>query len=325
MGSFRPDPNLLKKYPNAVTVPQLQARDRFVGALLGAAVGEALGAQVEGLDGAAATAKAPKEIAASAKWAAGESTGGIDLLLAALKSIQARRKLELDDVARSMLRWFGSSPKRVPELLRASLENLRAGESHEQSGALAWEDAGRDAPHNASLVWVATPVALLHVRDTEGLADDARAFSRVTHYDPRSVGGCIAVATAISQLVRGEKDAEEAIPRASMAASSASDEVMMRLERGAAKKPDQVTVDDARGSVLATIELAFSALASAATFEEGLTAVVARGGDADVNGAVAGALLGAKFGKGQIPERWMKPVKASAELASLAEAMQKSL
>ena len=33
MGSIRPDPNLLKKHPNAVTLDQLQEKDRFLGAL----------------------------------------------------------------------------------------------------------------------------------------------------------------------------------------------------------------------------------------------------------------------------------------------------
>ena len=321
MGAFRPDPNLLKKHPNAVTVPQLQQRDRTIGALLGLAVGEALGAQVEGLDAAAAAGKAPREIAASGKFAAGESTGGVELALVVLRSIQSRRRLELADVAQGLLRWFGGGPKRVPDLLRAALENLRAGESHEQSGTLAWEDAGRDAPHNGSLVWASVPVALLHVKDTEGLVDEAAALSRVTHHDPRSVAGCAAVATAVSLLIRGEKDAEDAIFRAASVASGFSDEVRSAIERGAAKKPDQVQAAEHRGSVLATVEIAFSALASAASFEEGLFAVVSRGGDADVNGAVAGALLGARFGKGQIPERWSKPVKASLEMTSLAEAL----
>jgi hypothetical protein len=44
MSSIRPDPNLLKKYPNAITLPQIEEKDRFLGTLLGAAAGESLGA-----------------------------------------------------------------------------------------------------------------------------------------------------------------------------------------------------------------------------------------------------------------------------------------
>jgi ADP-ribosylglycohydrolase len=75
--------------------------------------------------------------------------------------------------------------------------------------------------------------------------------------------------------------------------------------------------------VLTAVELAFSALANAASFEEGVSAAVGQGGDAEANGAVAGALLGAKFGKAQVPERWVKQSKAATELASLGETLSK--
>jgi ADP-ribosyl-[dinitrogen reductase] hydrolase len=292
MGSFRPDPNLLKKYPNAITLPQLQQKDRFLGALLG--------------------------------LAAGEPSGSVELLLAVLRSLQARRKLELPDVAQAFVRWFGAAPRRVPDLMRAALENLRAGEGHEQSGALAWEDAGRDSPQNGSLVWVGAPLGLSHSKDMEGLADEAAALCRMTHYDPRSVAGSVAVATAITLLVRGEKDADEAIPRAASAAAAFSDDALVVIERGAAKKPDQIDVS-ARGSVFPTLEVAFSALANFPSFEEGVAAVVARGGDADLNAAVAGALLGAKLGKNQVPEKWLKATKSAAEVLSVGEQLEKQM
>ena len=60
---------------------------------------------------------------------------------------------------------------------------------------------------------------------------DATAASRLTHYDPRCVGGCIAVCTAIGCLVRGEKD--EAIARAAEAGGHVSDDVRRVIERGA--------------------------------------------------------------------------------------------
>ena len=77
--------------------------------------------------------------------------------------------------------------------------------------------------------------------------------------------------------------------------------------------------------MLLTLELAFSALASAASLEEGLVAVISRGGDTDTNGCVAGALLGAKFGKSQVPDRWASKLKAAPELLRLGEQLYKQL
>jgi ADP-ribosylglycohydrolase len=140
------------------------------------------------------------------------------------------------------------------------------------------------------------------------------------------VAACIGVTTAIAYLVRGGKDAEEAVERASSAAGAVSDDVLAAIERGASKKPADLHVDgEDRGFVLHTVELAFSALSSAASLEEGLVSVVSRGGDTDTNGCVAGALLGAKFGKPAVPDRWLSKLKAASELTSLGESLYKQL
>jgi ADP-ribosyl-[dinitrogen reductase] hydrolase len=323
MGSFRPDQDILKKHPNAITQTQIDEKGRFLGVLLGAACGEALGAPHE--NKTAGQVGTQREITAGGRRAAGEPTDDIDLTLALLRSLVSRRKFDLDDVAQGYLRWFSGKPKDVGNLTRAALENLRAGEGPAQSGALAWEDAGRNAAGNGSVMCCA-PIGLLHVKNLDGLADDAVAASRITHYDPRCVGACVGVATAIALLVRGGKDAEEAVSRAATAAAVHSDDVLSAIERGSSKEPEQLRVDgEDRGFVLHTVELAFSALANAGSFEEGLISVVARGGDTDTNGCVAGALLGAKFGKSQLPDRWVSKLKAGPELTSLSEQLYKQL
>ena len=323
MSSVRPDPDLLRKHPNAVTPGQLQEKDRFLGTLLAAAAGEALGAPHEGKR--AAEVGTVRDVTGGGIWAAGEPTDDVELMLALLRSVVARRRFDQDDAARRYLEWFARGAKGIGNLTRAALENLRAGESPQQASALAWEDSGRRAAGNGSAMCCA-PIGLLHVRSLEGLADDAAGASRITHYDPRCVGSCIAVATAVALLVRGGRDAEEAIPRAAEAASAVSDDVRAAVERGASRRPAEIAADgEDQGYVLRTVEIGFSALASAATVEEGLVSVVARGGDTDTNGAVAGALLGAKHGKGTIPERWLKPLKAAAELTSLGEQLYRQL
>ena len=197
MASFRPDPNILKKHPNAITQQQIEEKSRFLGTLLVAAAGEALGA--------------PHEFKSA-----------IELTLALLRSIVARRRLDVDDVAQGYLKWFSGNPKDVGALTRAALQNLRAGEPAAQSGAIAWEDTGRKSAGNGSVMCCA-PIGLLHVRSLDGVGEDATAVSRITHYDPRCVGSCVAVTTAIAHLVRGESD--EAVERAASAGGAVSDDV----------------------------------------------------------------------------------------------------
>jgi ADP-ribosyl-[dinitrogen reductase] hydrolase len=320
MSSIKPDPNLLKKYPNAITQQQLEEKARFFGTLAGLAVGESLGAPYEHKK--AASFKPVAEIVGGGIWAAGEPTDDVELTLALMRSV-SRGKVDLNEIAQNYLKWFNGKPKDIGNLTKSAMLNLRAGEPPTESGALAWEDSERKAAGNGSVMCCA-PIGLLHFKHLDNLAEDATKVSRITHYDPRCVAGCIAVCTCIALLVRGESD--EAISRAAGAGGEVNDDVRAVIERAANKTPDQITADgDDMGFVLLSLELCFSALTHATSFEEGLMAVVSRGGDTDTNGCIAGALLGAKFGKSAIPDRWLSKVKSVPELLSLGEALYKAV
>jgi ADP-ribosylglycohydrolase len=60
--------------------------------------------------------------------------------------------------------------------------------------------------------------------------------------------------------------------------------------------------------------MAWWELFHAESFEAALLDVVNRGGDADANAAVTGALLGAFYGEAAIPDRWKKPVLEALSL-----------
>jgi ADP-ribosylglycohydrolase len=59
-----------------------------------------------------------------------------------------------------------------------------------------------------------------------------------------------------------------------------------------------------QGYVRVAFRLAFWYLLHAKDFASALIDVVNRGGDADTNGAIVGALLGARFGESGIPPEW---------------------
>ena len=69
---------------------------------------------------------------------------------------------------------------------------------------------------------------------------------------------------------------------------------------------DSLCLDDEKsmGYTLRTLGAALWAYWHATSYKEGILKIVLSGGDADTNAAVAGAILGAKFGIGQIPEEW---------------------
>jgi hypothetical protein len=63
-----------------------------------------------------------------------------------------------------------------------------------------------------------------------------------------------------------------------------------------------------QGFVRVALRMAFWQMLHASSYEDGVLDVVNRGGDADTNGAIAGAMLGARFGLNGIPEAWVKGI-----------------
>ncbi len=68
------------------------------------------------------------------------------------------------------------------------------------------------------------------------------------------------------------------------------------------------------GWTVYTTRLALLCLLDAPEFRSGVETVVRLGGDADTNGAVTAALLGAQFGASGIPSRWIEDLEGDEEL-----------
>jgi ADP-ribosylglycohydrolase len=70
----------------------------------------------------------------------------------------------------------------------------------------------------------------------------------------------------------------------------------------------ELHLQDQQAFVRVAFRLAFWELLHAGSFEAALIDVVNRGGDADTNGAICGALVGATYGVASVPDRWWRPV-----------------
>jgi ADP-ribosyl-[dinitrogen reductase] hydrolase len=73
------------------------------------------------------------------------------------------------------------------------------------------------------------------------------------------------------------------------------------------------------GYVVDTLRIAVWAMLAHNSFEEAVIAAVNLGGDADTQGAVTGALAGARWGYDAIPQHWLQPLKERDELIKLAD------
>lgn len=273
--------------------------DRAVGVLLGAAAGDALGVPYEfgscRLDPPARMLGGGLGDFAPGEWS-DDTSMAVAVAEVAATGADLRTQEALDEIGRGFLRWYASGPPDVGIQTRGVL-GAAAGDSAvaaalSRTARELHERTGRTAG-NGSLMRTA-PVALAHLGDTDAIDEAARAVSALTHYDPVAGEACVLWCLAIDHAVRtGELDVTVGLERVGT-------DWRRWLVDG--DRPSAGT----NGWVVLALLDAWSAVRDAGTLDDGLQRAVALGGDTDTVAAIAGGLLGARFGGSAVPARYRR-------------------
>ncbi len=281
---------------------------RAKGALLGLAVGDALGFPIEGLS----RRRARRRYSGIDRYRFLGRTGFVsDDTEQAIMTAEAILEADRDPneaariFARKLRGWFWTIPPGVGFSTAKACLKLTVGLP---SGV-------RSAGNGAAMRMA--PAGLV----SEDPQELARALTEVTHTDPRGVEGALAVACGVGRILRGLRCDLEDLPEFASPLGEAMEKSWELVGQGA--EFDQIADEiGVTGYVLHTVPLAFAAYwAKPETFLDGLHQVLLQGGDADSNGAVAGALLGAHFGVEGIPSDLLdslEPTHGRSRLESLA-------
>lgn len=277
----------------------MQSRRR--GVLLGLAVGDAVGATYEFCHPDEVPG-GPLEMAGGG-WLGlepGEITDDTELTLAVLEGYEGG-ELDLRRVREAIVRWYGPPrPKDVGNQTEKAILYLKANPEAlslpEDPGAQGNGTVMRAAPHG------------LMTESPSRAAANAWEEAALTHPSWQARASSALVAALVARLVEGSPP-EEALER-----SYADCEDIC----GGTLREELPPLDEFRhypdGWTVYTTRLALLALLEAGDYRSGVETVVRLGGDADTNHAVAGALLGARFGVEDIPGEWLRVLKAREEL-----------
>ncbi|MBN2497841.1 MAG: ADP-ribosylglycohydrolase family protein [Deltaproteobacteria bacterium] len=287
---------------------------RRAGAWYGLAVGDALGAPVEFMTGRSIRTHFGRwsEMRAGGLWEKGEWTDDTALAIAtAAAYADAGAGFQPEEALRRMHRWLRAGPKDVgmQTRLALSLVDEGVGLADMRTEMLRRKPGGAG---NGSLMRAA-PTGLVRAPDDPRLAAESEALSALTHPDPRCTGACVVFNAALASLVRRGPDVGAALGAAAAACAGQS-EIVGQAVQGVRDRLPPAHAEAPIGFVLLCLERALTTLRDAERFEDGLVEVTSMGGDTDTNAAVAGALLGARFGLEGIPERWMEALRGKDEL-----------
>ncbi|MQY32089.1 ADP-ribosyl-[dinitrogen reductase] glycohydrolase [Streptomyces sp. RB17] len=308
-----------------MTVPGVLPR--AVGAVLGSAVGDALGAPFEFGPEGAFSARFPRpghggEMCGGGGWEPGEATDDTQMAVLTAESLLDHGGLDLPDVFRRFRRWAAADPKDIGLQTEAV---LTSGDPWDTAAALHFQVNLRAAGNGALMR--AAPSAVYFARDgREPTIYAARRLSALTHGDAAAWEGTAALHALIEVALAG-RDPLTAVP-AILTALRPDHRQRYSVVLSPDWHPDQAT--EFNGAVWPCLGSAVWALRTTTSYEEAVRAAIDLGGDADTVAAVTGALAGAVYGAGSIPARWTEPlhvplpgfdgrVLRSQDLAELAE------
>ena len=291
-------------------------RDKFAGALLGCAVGDALGAPFEFMKGAQikAVENLVEHYHPFAKCPLGQYTDDTQLTLALAETYIANRGFKGFDFARRLAEMWAKD-----EVIGEGMSCAKGVKNF--SGGARWQDSGDiEGKAGNGTAMRASPVGLWNYDNLEQMKKDSLAHSSITHKDARAKAGAAAVAYAVAYNIAHEKlDVEELVQGASEFIRDINEEFssyLLQLPEWLGKE-EQIAligiscagwlkparwIDQITPFVIPSVLVAFyNFFRSPEDFILTVKRTLQAGGDVDTIAAIAGAISGAYNGATGIP------------------------
>jgi ADP-ribosylglycohydrolase len=286
--------------------------DRAIGAIVGTAVADALGAHYEfdrprlGADEKAQMLGGGLGPFAPGEWT-DDTTMAWCILDVAAGGLDLRAEEGLTAVARNFRTWAESEPKDIGNQTARVLYTAGPAPTAAQLRQVS-EKLHETTGHtggNGSLMRTA-PVPLRHLGDRAAVAEAAAAVSTLTHWDEHARSGCVLWSLAIEHAVmHGELDVRSGLSLLSPAEATFWTE---KLDEAETAPP---ATFNPNGWVVTALQAAWSSIAQTPAagpehYVEALNTAIRIGNDTDTVAAIAGGLLGARWGATAIPAEWRK-------------------
>ncbi len=298
--------------------------DKCKGALLGLAVGDALGTTLEFKRPGTFDPITDLVGGGVFNLQAGKWTDDTSMALCLADSLIEKEGFDAVDQLDKYVKWmnhgYNSSTGRCFDIGNATRQALYL---YEKTGQPYCGNRSRDSAGNGSIMRLA-PIPIVYFKDAEKLAKYASLSSQTTHAAPQSVDACMYMATLIAGAITGSSK-EELLGKSYALVENfweqhPLDSTIREVAEGSfkTKRPPAI---HASGYVVQTLEAALWAFYHTDDFESGALKAVNLGNDADTVGAVYGQIAGAYYGMSGIPKDWLKRLYRKLEMEIAVECL----
>ncbi|KAL3868571.1 hypothetical protein ACJMK2_041372 [Sinanodonta woodiana] len=252
------------------------------------------------------------------RWKTGEWTDDSDQMILIMRSlIQNRGKVNVEDFAKKLTDWadFGFPELRdsgglgIGHTTYSIIQQRDFLHNPHKAAEDVWLQSGRTIAPNGGVM--RTSILGIHEWwDLDKVERNTIQICLTTHRDPRCQASAVAVSTAIALMLQGEYFVPTIISKCLERADRVLKDNYHKYELYKAlycENLHELRLDEEGkiGYTFKCLGAGFWALKQN-DFRKALTEIVLNGGDADTNGAVAGALLGCKLGtKDDIHQPWL--------------------
>ena len=269
-----------------------EIRDRALGAYLGLAVGDALGAPVEFM-----TAREIRERHGTLRhmvgggWLRlrpGQVTDDTEMSLCLGRALIDSGGWVPRAAAREFANWLRTRPIDVGNTCRRGIQRYIS------KGSLSTPPNEGDAGNGAAMRIF--PLALATLHDDAAFSTAALQQAHITHNHPLSDAATLTLGHMVRLLMRDKN----------VAACRIEADSLVTVHRQFRFEPYP---GRASAYIVDTMQTVLHGFFTTTGFEECLIDVVNRGDDADTTGALAGMLAGARYGLASIPPLWLRKLE----------------
>ena len=292
--------------------PNAGLLDNYKGSILGAAVGDALGAGYEFTNPDESQTIEMKG-GGVFDWKPGEWTDDTQMSLAILFSL-AKGQSSAESIAQCFLDWYKSNPPDIGNQTRSVLSSTEKADEM-LAVSTAFMDANPKSAGNGALMRT-SPVVLTALNDNEKLKKHATEIATLTHAHVDSVNACILWTLAINHASNSEQDTQsfnwiETVRNGiDYIESDQRDRWNKIIDQAESEDPNTFNPN---GWVVSAFQAALSVISHTQIphknpghhFEATLVNAVRIGDDTDTVASIAGAYLGSKWGIDTIPKEWL--------------------
>lgn len=291
------------------------SRDRAVGALVGLAVGDAVGTTLEFARPGSFTPIDDLVGGGPFGLQPGQWTDDTSMAMCLAESILDTDTHDAADQLRRYVAWYHtgywSSTGRCFDI---GTTTSRALGRFVRTGAVTDEVVDPDSAANGSLMRLA-PVPIRWFADRGLAAEYGAASSRTTHPADRPVDACRLAAAMIAALIGGTPWDEVTAP--DLWDGDPLDPRIAHVARGSWRDAEGPQIRGT-GYVVDALEAALWAVDGAASFRDAVLRAANLGDDADTTAAIAGQFAGARWGATGIPASWRNRIVAGTRIAAIA-------